>query len=295
MIVKKSSSYNEYIYAGDVWIRNFLIKKVSPITETNLFEKSDYAEVFKNEQFNMKYPKVSDELLLFDNVVIVSDGYQFNDRHKFLSKLPKNVCILAVNKALKKWTLNSFKTESNNRRSINAFVANNPYKECLDCLPVSEKYYPTCVASTRTNNEFLSKYLGDVYTYVPTPEKNFGSQQPKQSYYIDDYRNPICAAIGLAYQFKANKVMLLCCDDSFEDDRAFSVSLSNGLRTYPQQIKSQQIIDANLYWLTHQEDKKVKVVNYSSGIDYVNATYINSEEQALSFFSDQEEGSLHVK
>jgi hypothetical protein len=287
MIIKKHKSGNEYIRAEDVWIRNLTKIGLMPTNISHMFSKEDYGLVLKNVQMNLNYPKISDEKIIFKKIVIVSDGYKFDERHKFLSKLPKDVGIIAINKALSKWTLTSANIPVQDRRTINAFVTNNPYEECLSQMPSNtSKYYPTCVASIRTNHVFLKKYLGDVYTYVPTPEELFGLEH-KESYYIDDYRNPVCAAISLAHQFKANKILLLCCDDSFEDNRESSVRLPNGLYTYPQHIKSQKIIDANLYWLTHQEENKVEVLDFSSGIDYVNSVYINSEEQALSFFKNQ--------
>jgi len=295
MIIKKHKSGNEYVKCTDVWVRNFIKNDVYPITSTELFDRNDYGLVLKNEQMNLNYPKISDVKIMFNKVVIISDGYDFEKRHLFLSKLPKDVAIIAVNKALKKWTLMQPNTTSINRRSINAFVVNNPYKECFDYLPnPNSKYYPTCVSSIRTNHNFLKKYKGDVYTYVPTPEEKFGLNH-KENYYVDDYRNPICAAIGLAYHFGVSKLMLVCCDDSFEDQREFSIKLTNNLYTYPQQIKSQQIINQNLFWLTHQENKNVRIANFSDGPECINSVYIKSEEQALLFFMDQEEESQDVK
>ena len=98
--------------------------------------------------------------------------------------------------------------------------------------------------------------------------------------FLDDYRNPICAAINLAFHFGVKRLMLMCCDESYSQERPSCVKLHNNLYTYPQHIISQKIIDANLYWLTHQKDKPVEVVNFSHGIEYVNAQYIN-EEKAL--------------
>lgn len=294
MLIKKHRSGNEYTYAANVWVRNFIKESVVPTAISHMFEKQDYGLVLKNDQMNSNFPKISNEKIMFDKMVIVSDGYKFEERHKFLNKLPKEVAIIAVNKALNKWSLMSPKTPTNERRTINAFVTNNPYPESLSCLPpTNSKYYPTCVASIRANHVFLKKYAGDVYTYCPVSDDLFGMEH-KESYYIDDYRNPICAAIGLAYRFKVSKLLLLCCDDSFEEPRIGSVKLSNGLHTYPQHIKSQQIIDANLYWLQQQENRKVVIADFSSGRDYINAAYINSEEQALFFFKDQEEGPTDV-
>lgn len=293
--IKKHKSGNEYIQASKIWVRNFAKEAVMPVAISHMFDKEDYGPILKNDQMNTLFPKISNEKIIFDKMVIVSDGYKFSERHKFLNKLTKDVAIIAVNKALNKWTLMSPKLPTSEKRTINAFVINNPYPECLSCLPSSDsKYYPTCVASIRANYTFLRKYLGDVYTYVPTSETLFGLEH-NESYYIDDYRNPICAAIGLAYQFKVKKLLLLCCDDSFEEERAGSIKLKNGLYTYPQHVKSQEIIDANLHWLTNQENRKVEVANFSSGGDYLNATYINTEEQALLFFREQEEEPPNVK
>lgn len=291
MKIRKHASGNEYIHAGNVWVRNFTKKNVAAVQLGHLFEPDDYGIVLKNEQLNSMKPRISDESIRFKNVVIVSDGYGFKDRHKLISKMPKDVCVIAVNKALNKWELLSSTTPPAERRTINAYVINNPYKSSLGYLPAkNSKYFPTCVASIRTSHEFVSKYVGDVYTYMPTFENTFGFDTPER-YHIDDYRNPVCAAIGLAYQFGVEKLMLMCCDDSFEDQREDAVQLHNGLWTYKPLMRSHEIIDANLYWLTHQEENEVKVVDYSSGPEYVNAAYIESGEDAYSFFQNQVEGT----
>lgn len=295
MRIKKHSSGNEYVRAGDVWVRNFTSGAMQPVQLTRMFGPDDYSLILRNEEANKNRPRVSDEAIVVKNLVIVSDGYDFEKRHRLISKLPKETGVLAVNKAYLKWRLMDASVPAPERKPINAFVVNNPYSECLSYLPPGDaKYFPTCLASTRTNLDFIKKYKGQVYTYAPTPEERFGVER-KETYHIDDYRNPICAAVGLAYRFRAEKVLLLCCDDSFKDRRESSVELENGLHTYPHHLKSRDIIDANLYWLTHQEDKEVKVADYSSGAKYVNAVYISSEEEALSFFKDQQEGTPNVQ
>jgi hypothetical protein len=103
---------------------------------------------------------------------------------------------------------------------------------------------------------------------------------------IDDYRNPICAAIGLAYRFGVQRLMLVCCDNSFDKPRDAAVQMKNGLWTYEQHLRSHDIIDANLYWLTHQKDAEVKVADWSNGPEYVNATYISSAQEAIDFFKE---------
>jgi hypothetical protein len=295
MRIKKHPSGNDYVACENVWVRDFTKKSINPLQLTHMFDHSDYHLLLKNEEMNKNYPNIANEKIAFKGAVIVSDGYDFEKRHLFLNQLPKDIAILAVNRALAKWGLMSLKIPSQSRRTINAYVVNNPYKECVKYTPPRDaQYYPVCLASMRTNYEFLRGYLGDVYTYTPTPEMTFGLERTEE-YYIDDYRNPICAALSLVYHFNVQKILLLCCDDSFEEKRDFAVQLENGLYTYPQHIKSQKIIDANLYWLSKQETRKVEVADYSSGGEYNNAVYIKSEEEAINYFMGQEEGTHDVK
>ena len=287
MQIKKHSSKNEYARAGDLWVRNFTKPKVVPLALDQLFDKEDYQIVIQNENKNHKHSKISDENIVFRNIVIVSDGYGFSDKQWVIQKFPPNIAILAVNGALRQWELMSAKYDD--RRSINGYIVNNPYPECTRYLPRKDmRYYPTCLASKRTNHEFLERYGGEIYTFETSHTISFGKDN-SEKYKIDDYRNPICAAIGLAYQFGVRKLMLFCCDDSFEKERDYAVQLKNGLWTYPQHLRSQDIIDANLYWLTHQENMPVEVSDYSSGRDYLNATYIKDEEGAIQFFEEERE------
>lgn len=287
MQIKKHASKNEYLRAGDVWVRNFAKPKMFPLSINQMYAKEDFQHIISNENKNSKYPMISDENIVFRKLVIISDGYGFAERHKIIQKFPKEVGVLAVNGALRQWTLMS--TEYKSQRPINGYVVNNPYSECQSYLPKKESlYYPTCLASNRTNHEFLRRYAGEVYMFHTAHNRSFG-KDTTEKYKIDDYRNPICAAIGLAYQFGVRKLMMMCCDDSFEHERDFAVQLKNGLWTYPQQIRSHEIIDANLYWLTHQEDIDVDVADYSHGPEYLNATYITSDEGAIEFFEDTRE------
>lgn len=290
MIIKKHPNGNEYLYSGDTWIRNFTKKQVSAIQISNLFDQRDYKEILKNEELNRDKAKISDEKITFEKVLIVSDGFNFSEKHKVISKFPKDVCIIVVNKALRKWSLLSSKIPPEDRRTVNAYLINNPYKEALNFMPSREnKYFPTCIASIRTNNEFIKNYKGDVYVYKPSFEKDFGFVAT-ENYYIDDYRNPICGAVSMAFQFGVRKLMLFCCDDSFEDQRENSVKLENGLYTYKPHLRSHEIIDGNLHWLLNDKNAKIEIADYSSGPKYRNAAYINSEEAACAFFLDQMEG-----
>ena len=281
MRIKKHSSKNRYVMAGGVWVRDFTQpSSVKSLNLSSMFSNEDRDLAIQNELANrtLGHGKISDESLELHKILIVSDGYEFEQRHEMLRKLPSDVVIFAVNGALKKWKL--YEPTATEKRPINIYIANNPYSECSGYLPAKNGYFPSCVASTRTAHDFIKRYRGNVYFYESTPEEGFGLDK-HETYFIDDYRNPICAAIGLAHRCKVKKLMLFCCDDTFK--------LPNGLWTYPHHIRSQEIIDANLYWLTHQEDTEIKVSDHSSGLEYENADYIKSVEDIIRFFNEDED------
>lgn len=283
MHIRKSSSNNEYIRAGGVMVRNFTKTNVVPVDVSNLFTIEDQEIVINNEEHNKKYSDISREKFSFPKVLIVSDGWGFEERQSIIENLQKDIVIFAVNGALKSWKL----IYSDHPRSINAYIINNPYPEAMKYIPKNNRaYFPACLASSRTSKDFCKLYKGDIYIYYPTPLKVFGYRKMSE-YYIDDYRNPICAAIDFAYHFGVEKLMLFCCDDVFEEPRETAVQLTNGFWCYPQQIKAHDIIDAKLYWLTHQQEKKVEVVDFSSGGEYVNAQYI-TEKEISEFFDTKD-------
>jgi len=287
MRIKKTKK-NEYVYASGLWVRNFTKQGSFAQNQNQITSREDQAVLANNTQANFRLglANIADETVEFPKVVIVSDGYDFEERHKVLSQLPNDVSIIAVNGALKKWSMSDRASED--FRTINVYLANNPYPECMRYLPSkNSKYFPTCVASSRTYPEFLRQYGGNMYLYQPTPEIEFGFHT-KSRYFLDDYRNSICAAICLAYQFGAKSLMLLCCDDAYEDQRDGALQLENKLWTYPQQKLAEKIIDANLFWFK-QSDEDIKIANYSDGANYTNAVYIKSEEEAILFFKDEEE------
>jgi len=281
MRIKKKYD-NEYLLSSSgVWVRNFT-KRTRHLDINKLTLGRDYQTLLTNEMTN-RYRKTThiDQL---DEVhplcVIVSDGYKFEEAQKLISQLPRGITILGVNGSLSKWDLS-------HRRNMGFYIVNNPYPECMSYIPTKHKYFPRCVASTRTYPEFISEYLGYLSTYVPTPQVDYQTPTRFAAYKIDDYRNPICAAISLAYKFGVQRLLLCCCDDSFEDSRPAAVQLENDLWTYPQQIMSHNIIDSHLHWLSTQG---IKVGNYSSGPKYVNAEYITLEEGLLNFFTEEEDG-----
>jgi hypothetical protein len=280
MRIKKYKNGNEYLLTPQgMWVRNFT-KQFVPYKDINkTINQEDYFLFLQNEIINGKqrYPWIDTENLFHENIVIVSDGFDFKSMHQLLGSLPSNVAIIAVNGALAKWEVTS--------RNPNYYVVNNPYKECMRYLP-TRKSLPRCIASNRTYHKFLSSYSGSKYRYMPVNEEVYCGYKSKEiDYQIDDYRNPICAAISLAYRFRASKILLFCCDDVFKDKRPGAIELENGRWMYEQQGIIHGLIDASLHWLKSNSHMSVEVKDCSSGMLYKNAAYIE-RDNVLSLFEN---------
>lgn len=278
MVIKKHPNRNEYtLVDNSIWVRNFCKQNVPYIDINKMITSETCNDFLINESSNYRsnYSAIDGEDINFSNIIIVSDGYQFLEKQHLLANFSyQEVAILAVNGALASWNLLSGKRQDGLTRAINFYIVNNPFKECLNYLPVNHRYYPRCIASTRTYSGFLEKYLGIKHVYHPVTNKYYSGimSNIRADYKIDDYRNPICAAIGLAYRFGAKNLLLFCCDDSFEEKRAGTVQLENKLWCYPQQVLSNKVIDANLGWL---KKHSVKIYDHSNGLKYENAEYIS--------------------
>ncbi len=277
MRIYKHSNKNEYVATEDgIWIRNFCKVGVLPVNINDLNSDADRKLFLTNEYENVKRGKVYlNPSIKTPIVVIVSDGYDFAEQQALLSAIPtQNVHIFAVNGALAKWTLLDKSIPAEKRRRINYYIVNNPYSTCLKFLPHGD-YYPKCIASSRVNHAFVERYKGEVSFYSPPDEVNFAGIWSRTDCMVDDYRNPVCAALMLAYRFGAKKIVLLGCDDSFAQERPGAVKLENGLWTYPPQIVAQRIIDLTLFWMQKTE---IKIYQHSNGIKYNYCEYITGEE-----------------
>lgn len=282
-VIKKHRNKNYYVLTPNgMWVRD-ISRSAVPEDINFLVRPSDYDLVLANEMRNATFrlAGIDAETVFAPNVVIVSDGYEFAKRQEVLQSLPQDlVTVIGTNRSLAKW---------GRFRRLDWYVVNNPYPECMTYLP-GHSYYPRCVASTRTNPEFVSRYrsrLGVMYKYLPVPDERFRSNYHQQPlYYVDDYRNPICAAISLAARWEVQRLLLFCCDDSFADERPGAEKLPNGCFTYPQHRVSHGLVSGLLYWL---QQRGVKIANCSSGPEIENVQYINDNEM-LSFFSQGDDG-----
>jgi len=281
MRIKKSSNGNQYLLTDQgKWVRNFCKTTVPFMDLNHTISSKDHFIFLKNEVQNSmnKHTWVDSEMFIHPNIVIISDGFDFQRKHKLLAELPKNVTVMGVNRSLAKWELN---------KSMSYYVVNNPYEECLKYLPKINKTAPKCLASVRTNYEFMENYRGAKLKYYPVNENSYSTLGSKEvTWQIDDYRNPVCAAIGLAYRFGVEKLLLLCCDNAFKDERPGAMQLENKLWIYPQQDLAHGLIDGNLYWLKNHPHKEILIGDCSSGPRYKNASYID-EDKIISFWDEK--------
>lgn len=280
MRVKKQNK-NEYIRSEGLWIRNPFLSS-SP-TDINNLANGDLRLLLENETINLNRKSINFDSFSranFENAIICSDGYMWNERQSALALVPNKLAkVIGVNGSLAKW--NMVGNLSDKKRVMSYYVVNNPYQECKRYLPKNHKYYPPLIASTRTNPEFLDEYQERPLFYSPIKDTNYSGIVKEGCFSLDDYRNPICAAISYCVLSGVKKIVLFCCDESFSEERPGAEKMKNGLYQYPIQIKSQRIIDAQLYWLNKSG---IKIFDCSSGIEYQNASYIKPEEIESFFY-----------
>lgn len=268
--IKKHSTGNQYLLSRhNLWVRDFT-SPVAPLDVNTLSTGFDYAMFLENEVRNDRHNlgNFDPKSVAFKGAVIVSDGYEFTEKHKILEGLPANIAVIAVNRTLVKWKV---------PRNIDFFVVNNPYPECMNQMP-THRYYPRCLVSSRAYPEFVDTYIdrgGYIETYSPAPEPGYAS--PVRSICtLDDYRSPICAAVNLAYKIGVTRLAFFCCDDSFDGERPAAVRLENDLWTYPQHIMSHDTVMSMAHW--YKKTKGVKVATHSSGPICEYVPYISLEE-----------------
>jgi hypothetical protein len=272
MRIKKHKNKNEYLLSeSGIWVRNFT-KKNAIQEDINQLTTTDFNTLLDNELKNQndKYPYFDFDNKINRKIVIVSDGFLFEKNQEVLADLPKDVLIIAVNKVLAHWNLVG--DNAPKKKAINYYLVNNPFEECIKFLPKKHQYFPKCIASNRTNYTFLQSYRGLKYLYQPVPDNFYYTSVAEEVTKIDDYRNPICAAFNFAYRLSPEKIALFACDNSFEKEKIGSIKLENGLYTHAQQIDWQFTLNSMIYW---SNQKEIKTVNCSSGINLNNATYIS--------------------
>lgn len=277
MIIKNHINRNDYCLSkSGHWIRDFTKKLVKPHDINDIMTLEDIKLMIENEFKNeiKKYQTLeASGGLIHEKVAIIGDGYGFQESMKIINDLPPDVTILGVNGAFAKWS---------SEKRLHYYIVNNPYNECLYFYPQIIRSWPKCIASIRTNPSFLEVYKGQLYTYIPANGETYKGISNDHNLFIDDYRNPICAAINIAYKFGAKKMLLMSTIEMYNEDRPGCELAKSGLWIYPQQRVAHSIIDANLYWM---KKAKIDVSYLDSELDYEFATYIKVDELKR-FFND---------
>lgn len=275
MKIKNHPNRNDYCLSKHgYWIRDFTKKLAKPYDINDMMSLDDIKLVLENElKTNLKKYQMLEDHIVHEKAVIIGDGHGFEENVKLIESLPSDVAVIGVNGAFAKWK---------SSRRLNYYVVNNPYQECLYYYPQLITSWPKCIASVRTNAHFLEVYKGALFLYNPTVSENYNGIITDNEVFIDDYRNPICAAIGLSYKFNVKKLLLMSTLEMYAEGRAGTELAKDSLWIYPQQKVAHDLINHNLYWL-----KKEKIeVSYTDGeLDYEFATYIKSVDLKR-FFND---------
>lgn len=258
--MKKHINRNQYMPIGNnFWVRDPIQKVGYAIDINNYFSLSDQELILNNEIKNnsLNLQNIDTENITHENIIIISDGWQSDIKQKILESLPEKTAILAVNGILKQWTA---------KRRPYYYIVNSPYAECMDYIA---NYLPKCIASVRTYHDFLINYKSNmIYQYVPTQNEYYSGIKQEFLYTIDDYRNSVCAALSLAYRFKAKKIVLLCCDHISDNNKPGMLHLDK-FSLYPQQNISRKFIDVHASLL-----KNINIKHHSSQIYYNHISYI---------------------
>lgn len=283
-MIKKHKNKNNYWMNNGIFVRDLTKENCVSKDINYLYEEKDYEIILENESINQskKYMIIDHESIYHQKILIISDGLNFETFHQELYKIKNDVAIIAVNGALKKWKLVGKNCPEEKKRAITYYVVNNPYDQCSWYLPKDHTYFPKCIASTKTNYNFLNKYQGIKYLYFSSNDDKFSGLEISGYRKFDDYRNPICAALSLAYSFNPSKIAILGSDECFTQEKPSSIKVNNELFCYPQQIKSNLFIDGMCYWLSKQN---ISIVNNSEGTKLNNSEYIKNED-LVNFFED---------
>jgi len=240
VVLRIDSNKNEYMKVDNYWIRNFSKTNVVPKDINNLYDDSDIKVIIENEIKNEKLtaPNLLEENIYFDDVLIISDGLGFNDHKNLLQDIRSNVCVIALNKTMVFWEAIKFP---------DFYLISSPFENCLADIP--KKGYPKLIASRRTCHKFISAYRNVIYFYDPTCDDKYKSPVAKNSsIYIDEYRNPICAALNCAFNFRAKNIYLAYCSDGYKAHRPGCISVDENSFCYPQQQLANNIVNANIFW-----------------------------------------------
>jgi hypothetical protein len=265
-MIKKHRNKNDYFYSGNsLWVRNFAKKVFYSQDINSLIKPSEMSLFLENESKNKEngWVGIDSENYTHDKIVIVNGGWNYTEKLMNLCALPPDVTFIGINEAASKWNIN---------RRLNYYLINNPYEDCLELLP-SKTIKPKMIASVRTNPIFLEKYDGQKYLYDPVKDANYAGMSWDFKYQLDDYRNPMCAAISLAHQFNAKKILICFPDEGYEQERPAAIKIKEDFWMFQQQINNYRLTEGMLFWL---KEAKIDTAIYGNVLEYKHTTYIDA-------------------
>ena len=240
--IKIHKNKNDYFLTDDkIWVRNFAKTNVKPLDINNFYNEKEIQLLLDNEIKNHELQTFdfASEIKQNKKVLIISDGYGFQNSSTWLDQIPNDVKIIANYGACRFW---------NSKRMPNYMVATNPFSDALVYLP--ERIFPILITSARTNNDFLKRYANTIIKYYPTPDENYESPISHNSpLYIDEYRSSIAASVAIAHKMGCEKLCLAYPINAYEKQRPATEKIEDTeLFFYPQQKIARNLIDANIFW-----------------------------------------------
>jgi len=240
--IKSHKNKNDYFLTDDkIWVRNFFKLNAKPIDINNFHTEDEIKLLLSNEIKNQETVTFdfASEIKNSKKALIISDGFGFNDFSNIINQIPSDVKIIANYGACRFW---------NSKRLPNYMVITNPFDDALVYLP--ERIFPILIASSRTNNNFITRYANTIIKYYPTPDERYESPiSHNNPVHIDEYRNSIAVSISIAFKMGCEKVCIACPINAYEKQRPATEKIENtDLFYYPQQRIARNIIDANIFW-----------------------------------------------
>ncbi len=268
--IKVSKDKSRYLLSGKNWVRDFTKSVGKDINK--LYDRDSIKRSIENETIvrGMNLPSIDRENIFASDVVIASDGFDIESCRDIINSLGKNkTTIIGVNGIM----------SCSLQVRPSYYLINVTESDAMSWFPTRFSVLPPLIASVRTYPEFISRYKArraSVYSYVPTGSEQFSSKLFSCSYTIDDYRNPICAALNLAFRWGASRVLLLAPHDLFQENRDATKKIDSGLYIYPQQIIAHDFIDGCLHWL--KEYNGCEIFAVTSGPKFTNAETVSPAE-----------------
>ncbi len=266
--IKTTKDRNEYSLANNLWVRNFTRDDTKALDINELYSENEIRLCIENEIKNSKLavPNISTEDFDFNSVIIISNGYGFRENHKQLIESIKTYDgrqVICVNNTVIAWNANKYP---------NFYLTNSFYR--LSAM----NFLPRLICSQRIDYDFLKSYRNNKFVYSPTPNYKFSSPNAiDETCFIDEYRNPICAALACAYKFKASRIFLAFCSEGYEKQRDGMIDVGNGIFMYPQQQLANNLINHMIFWYRYS-NPLIKIFHTGLKNSFSFAKYLKVED-----------------